>query len=837
MVSSRIGVSSSGRVLWRALALSRVLRTTSVITIATALAGTSVQAAVVNSNVLVKSKKRGVAVFVPGNDLFTLSTEDFRALDPGVSWYYDWGILELQKPDDVSIDYVPMVWGGGTGAQDYLDDFLASGKTPPFVLGLNEPNLAWEANMTPEYAATTAVQIKAICDDYGIPLVAPQVTIGTDPAASITAYDPIQNATVTYTYQETYMAAFNYYCGTATPWAQATHSYGGLGEVAWITGEMHANRPSQPVFVTEMNWSSAGSIDAAVNNAIATVDYLERTSWVGGYAWFMARITGDRKDSILAANGELTEVGKAFVRMPPHDPDLYYRIPGRLQAEKYVSMDGFDVGTSTDTSSDGLADLICYGGSPWLDYNVQVDTPGTYYVHLRVYGTGTVGIYKGATQLATVTSSSSGWTTLSTSVALTNSGAQTLRVTPVFGQRVNYIDWVTAAPSVPANPVATPGDWRVTLTWDYTLNAARYSVKRSTSSGSGYSQIGTTESESFVDRTADNGTVYYYVVTAINELGESAASAQVSAVPTPNPVLDAGFETPVTGSYVSAPSGTAWSFTGSAGVSANGSGYTWANPNAPQGTQVAYVQADGTMSQVLNHLTPGATYEVSFKAAQRQSWGGAQSWDVKIDGAVIASYSPVYSASNYTVYTAQFVATKTAQVLTFAGTTFSDNTILIDEVGVGNLSNLGFETPGVSGYVANPVNAVWTFSGSCGITANGSGYTSGNPNAPEGRSVAYLQGASTISQTLSGFQSGKLYTLRFSAAQRANWGGAQSWNVLVNGNVVASFAPAREATSYEDYVAQFTASGSTQTISFVGTGSTSTDNTILLDNIRITTTP
>ena len=49
--------------------------------------------------------------------------------------------------------------------------------------------------------------------------------------------------------------------------------------------------------------------------------------------------------------------------MPVHDTNLFYRIPGRLQAERYVTLNQADIAPTTDT--DGLADMksTAAGGS------------------------------------------------------------------------------------------------------------------------------------------------------------------------------------------------------------------------------------------------------------------------------------------------------------------------------------------------------------------------------------------------------------------------------------------------------------------------------------------
>ena len=175
----------------------------------------------------------------------TLSDADFRALVPGVSWYYNWGATPLAKPADVTMDFIPMAWNGNASFQTALSSYLTAGNRPWRVFALNEPNFTTQANMTPSNAAVTFEQVKAICDSYNIPVVAPHMAIGTAAAQSITAYDPIQGSNTTYTFQEPYLGAFMYYCGAQLPSGISSHSYGGYGEVTWLLGLMHTDFPAE----------------------------------------------------------------------------------------------------------------------------------------------------------------------------------------------------------------------------------------------------------------------------------------------------------------------------------------------------------------------------------------------------------------------------------------------------------------------------------------------------------------------------------------------------------------------------------------------------------------
>jgi hypothetical protein len=90
-----------------------------------------------------------------------------------------------------------------------------------------------------------------------------------------------------------------------------------------------------------------------------------------------------------------------------------------------------------------------------------------------------------------------------------------------------------ALPAAPSGLSAAPAPGNVTLNWSVPTNAASFKIKRSTTSGAGYAVIATNVSAPpFRDTSYTVGTPYYYVVSAVNNLGESADSGQASATPT-----------------------------------------------------------------------------------------------------------------------------------------------------------------------------------------------------------------------------------------------------------------------------------------------------------------
>ncbi|MCC5808132.1 MAG: fibronectin type III domain-containing protein [Opitutales bacterium] len=173
---------------------------------------------------------------------------------------------------------------------------------------------------------------------------------------------------------------------------------------------------------------------------------------------------------------------------------------------------------STGTNTVNLS-WTAASGSP-ISYNVKRSTAsgGPY---------ATIGTTTEPT--VTFTDTVTGGTTYYYVVSAVSGGGESANSTPVS------VMPALGVPDAPTGLAATAGDSQVGLNWTAPAigNPTSYNVWRSTVSGGPYTGIGTATAPatSFNDTTAENGTTYYYVVTAVNAAGESDDSSEVLATP------------------------------------------------------------------------------------------------------------------------------------------------------------------------------------------------------------------------------------------------------------------------------------------------------------------
>jgi titin len=138
-----------------------------------------------------------------------------------------------------------------------------------------------------------------------------------------------------------------------------------------------------------------------------------------------------------------------------------------------------------------------------------------------------------------------------------------------------------APPPAPRGLKASAGCAQISLAWDAEPEAVGYTVKRSTSRGGPFFPVGNPTGTSLIDPLLENGTAYYYVVSAVNAGGESPDSSVATATPVVAPPAPMGLTASPSNGLVA----LAW------GSSAGAIGYTVKRSTSPGGPFSPIAQA------------------------------------------------------------------------------------------------------------------------------------------------------------------------------------------------------------------------------------------------------
>src|SRR5262249_34687685 len=117
----------------------------------------------------------------------------------------------------------------------------------------------------------------------------------------------------------------------------------------------------------------------------------------------------------------------------------------------------------------------------------------------------------------------------------------------------------------------------------------------------------------------------------------------------------------------------------------------------------------------------------------------------------------------------------------------------------------------------------------------GSGFTSGNPNAPQGSQVGVLQNTGSFSQAVT-LTAGS-YVVTFSASQRATYqDSSQTFRVQIDGTVVGTFTPG--SINYANFITgTFTLAAGVPPVGFVGLTPNGGQNTVFIDQVALPAPP
>lgn len=140
------------------------------------------------------------------------------------------------------------------------------------------------------------------------------------------------------------------------------------------------------------------------------------------------------------------------------------------------------------------------------------------------------GVSESDIKLGTVTNNK--WEVITDSFVNTTSNTISGSITHLSTYGIMAVN-IGSVPAAPTGIAATAGDGKVTISWNAVSWATSYNIYWSATSG-----VTKTTGTKIADATTlythtgrNNGTTYYYVVTAVNIYGEGGESVQVSAKP------------------------------------------------------------------------------------------------------------------------------------------------------------------------------------------------------------------------------------------------------------------------------------------------------------------
>jgi hypothetical protein len=398
----------------------------------------------------VKSPKRGLAYGY-------LTEKDLKALEPGVSWWYNWShqpegyVINVYQ--NYGFEFVPMAWNGGYN-KTALKNYLSTHPDVKYILGWNEPNFVHQANMTPSQAAAGWKDLEAIADSFHLKIVGPAVNYcDVCVIEGDTITDPVA-----------YLDSFFIKCPDCRVDYIAVHNYmGNVSALQWYIGLF--KKYGKPIWLTEFaNWENNPTVQQQKSYLIGAVDYLESDTSVFRYAWFTGRYTGAPYIALLASSsGVLTDLGKTYVNMPVHDTSWYYIIPARIEAEAYSTMKGILLEGTSDTS--GIANVGYIDANDWLEYNLDVPYDSAFKFDIRYAGTatGSIDVLVNGIKISNFSLASTGgwqsWKSLTGSLALSAGKSKLRLLAKKSGFNLNWIRLYHSAPS--AIEPTTSQTWRV----------------------------------------------------------------------------------------------------------------------------------------------------------------------------------------------------------------------------------------------------------------------------------------------------------------------------------------------------------------------------------------
>lgn len=314
----------------------------------------------------------------------TISVPDVLMLGNGCVWAYNWGVSANAAIGalfgDLEMDFCPMGWSGLNA--DAVRAYVAAHPNTKYLLGMNEPNLTDQANMTPAQAAERWQDYVDLSKELNLKLISPALNYGT-----LTGYnDPI-----------VWLDEFFTLVNPDDIHGIAIHAYmnSGGGMKSFID---RFRKYGKPIWFTELacNFNPRPSVQQQIALMNDICNYMESDLLVERYAWFMLRGGPQDVNNALANNQnppQLTQLGTLYNALSSQDKNVWYVENQTVEAEKYssincaesVGQEGFEAIPAIRITTDvaGFCDMTGLKEDTWLEYQIDVPATGTYRFQLR----------------------------------------------------------------------------------------------------------------------------------------------------------------------------------------------------------------------------------------------------------------------------------------------------------------------------------------------------------------------------------------------------------------------------------------------------------------------
>jgi hypothetical protein len=396
-----------------------------------------------------KSQKRGVST----NFKVVAMPE---LLGPGVSWCYDWAStynpsrLALYNSNDMV--YAPMGWNSVPRTVDLVNNSAAGSE---YLLGFNEPNLAGQADLTPQEAAALWPAMVDAATEAGLGLVSPAMCWGT-----MDGYlDP-----------EVWLDDFFAQEGVSLEGVDAIAGHAYMPNTSGVKAFCRKfAKYGKPFWLTEFCYDLYGQIsdDPAkhITFMAEILTYLEADPLICKYAWFMDTGMGTEGgncallDWVGKSSPTLSPLGVLYVGASSLDKETAYAPDENIPAEHYSDSsataiaegEGWNPSVVPALTTDTAGTLdISFGSKCWVEYVVDIPADGTYRLDIRYAAPRELTLslttewIEDQTVVFPATGGQTSWSSAGKPVAML-SGKQTIRLGYVKG--VASINWLRLTPA------------------------------------------------------------------------------------------------------------------------------------------------------------------------------------------------------------------------------------------------------------------------------------------------------------------------------------------------------------------------------------------------------